>query len=243
MSLMQRLRAKWREWLETFAPSSHHQMLKWLCAAYQDETQDAAQFMRHAERMYYPQFRERLLRIAEEERVHVAWLREQICALGGQPPAVPRTLKAGDNSWQNLLLDLDEEHQSCAALLQGMQLATHVDDNLKAGLQRIRQEEVRHHEEIRDMLMKSEPNAAPMPEPRDAAAAQQKQTWLEEKKMAWMAQQQAAWETAGKPIPWAEWEREQERRWTVELPRYELQWARRAAVRETDNGAASTSRT
>lgn len=151
---------------------------------------------------------------------------------------ISRTLKAGDNTWQNLQLDLDEEDQSCATMLKGMQLATHVDEQIEAGLRRIRQEERRHHEEIRDMMMKSEPNAAPMPEPMDAAAAREKQTWLEKQKMAWMDQQQEIWEAAGKPIPWAEWKGEQERKWAVELPRYELQWAQRVAVREPDNSHA-----
>jgi len=169
-------------------------------------------------------------RIAAQEQAHVQWLREQILALGGQPPTVPHTPRIGQNSWQNLLLDLDEEKQHCATLLEGMRVATHVDAEMVGGLQRIREEEICHHEEIRDMLMKSEPDTVPAPEPLDHESAKQKHVWLEHQKMAWLAQRREEWEAAGKPVPWVEWEREQELKWVTELPNYELQWAQHLAA-------------
>src|SRR2546425_11636349 len=103
--------------METLTPNDRQKLLAWMHDEYQEEAQDATQFTQHAEQMYYPQFREQLRRIAAEEQAHVQWLREQILALGGQPPSVPRTPKIGQNSWQKLLLDLDKEKQSCATLL------------------------------------------------------------------------------------------------------------------------------
>jgi rubrerythrin len=232
MSFIQSVRTGWRQFFSQITPQEREKLLTWLRDCYRKEVQDGAQFRRHAERMYYSQFRERLQQIAVEEQGHVQWLHQQILALGGQPPIVSRTLKAGDNNWQNLLLDFDEEKQSCTTLLEGIELARHVDHNIVKGLQRIRQEELRHREEIRTMLMKSEPDAIPVPEQLNEETARQKQAWLEQQKMAWMAQQQAAWEAAGKPIPWAEWEREQEFKWSVELPQYELRWARRLSAAE-----------
>ncbi|HEV8712170.1 MAG TPA: ferritin-like domain-containing protein [Candidatus Binatia bacterium] len=230
MSLTHSVCTGWQQFLDALIPNDRQKLLVWLSDEYQEEAQDVAQFTQHAERMYYPQFRERLRRIAAEEETHVQWLREQILALGGQPPAVARTPKAGQNTWQNLLLDFDEEKQSCATLLEGMRVATPVDAEIVAGLQRLREEEIRHHEEIRDMLMKSEPDAVPPPEPLAHESAKQKQMWLEQQKMAWLAQRRAEWEAAGKPVPWVEWEREQELKWVTELPNYELQWVRHLAA-------------
>jgi bacterioferritin (cytochrome b1) len=232
MSLTQKVRRGWRQFIEALTPDDRKKLLAWMHNEYQEEAQGAEQFTRHAEQMYYPQFRERLQRIAAKEQAHVQWLREQILALGGQPPTVPHTAKAGQNSWQNLLLDLDVEKQSCATLLEGMRVATHVDAEIVAGLQRIREEEIRHHEEIRDMLMKSEPDTVPAPEPLDHESAKQKQVWLAHQKMAWLAQRREEWEAAGKPVPWVEWEREQELKWVTELPNHELQWAQRLADRQ-----------
>jgi hypothetical protein len=103
-------------------------------------------------------------------------------------------------------------------------MATRVDDNVVAGLRQIREDEIRHREEIREMLMKSEPDAVPTAEPLDAERARQKQMWLEQQKMAWLAQRRAEWEAAGKLVPWVEWERQQELKWVTELPTYELHW-------------------
>lgn len=80
------------------------------------------------------------------------------------------------------------------------------------------------------MLMRSEPDAVPPLEPLDQESAKQKHVWLEQQKMAWLAQRRVEWEAAGKPVPWAEWEREQELKWVTELPNYELQWTQHPAA-------------
>jgi hypothetical protein len=49
---------------------------------YTAEICDMAQLTQHAQRMHYPQFRERLLQIAREDHTHVHWLREKILVLG-----------------------------------------------------------------------------------------------------------------------------------------------------------------
>jgi len=226
MSILQNVRKGWRRFLYELAPHDREKLLAWLQGCYRDETADEAQFSRHAKWMYYPQFQKRMQQIATEEQAQVQWLREQILALGGRLPAVSRTFKAGDNNWQNLLLDLDEEKQSCTALLEGIRLAERVDNNIAIGLQRIRNEELRHQEEIRDMLAKSEPGAVRVPDPADEETARRKEEWLGEQKAAWLEQQRAMWEASGKQTPWAEWEREQEFKWNAELPQYELRWAR-----------------
>jgi hypothetical protein len=67
----------------------------------------------------------------------------------------------------------------------------------------------------------------------DQELDERRQEWLEQQKMAWLEEQRTDWEVAGKPVPWAEWQGEQEYRWAVnELPNRELAWARCIAERE-----------
>ncbi|MBI3303192.1 MAG: ferritin-like domain-containing protein [Deltaproteobacteria bacterium] len=165
MSLTSTLHEGWRHFLEALHPDDRQKLVEMLREEYIEEAQDVVQFTRHAQRMYYPQFRERLLRIAAEEQAHVQWLREKILALGGDIPQLSFTPKVGKNSWECLLMDLEEEKRCCSNLLQRMHAAEHADPEIAEGLRRMREEEKRHREEILDMLMKSDPYALP-PAPR-----------------------------------------------------------------------------
>jgi len=81
MSLKSALHQGWQRFLEALRPNDRRRLIELLSEEYCEEAQDVAQFTQHAQRMYYPQFRERLLRIATEEQAHVQWLREKILAL------------------------------------------------------------------------------------------------------------------------------------------------------------------
>ena len=111
--------------------------------------------------MDYPQFRERLLRIAAEEQAHVTWLRDKLRALGGKIPAVSLPPKGEKNAWQALLMDLEEEKRSYVDLLQAMLTAEQDNPEITEGLRRIREEEQQHREELLDMLVKSDPDTLP----------------------------------------------------------------------------------
>jgi bacterioferritin len=161
MSVKSALHKGWQHFLEALQPDDRHKLVELLSEEYREEAQDVSQFTQHAQRMYYPQFRERLLRIAAEEQAHVQWLREKILALGGEIPQLSFTPKAGKNSWECLLMDLEEEKRCCGDLLERMHTAGHVDPEIAEGLRRMREEEKRHREEIMDMLMKSDPYALP----------------------------------------------------------------------------------
>jgi rubrerythrin len=161
MSLISALHAGWRHFLEALHPDDRQKLVEMLREEYSEEAQDTVQFTRHAQRMYYPQFREQLLRIAAEERIHVLWLREKILALGGTIPEISITPKVGKNSWECLLMDLEEEKRCCGDLLQRMHVAEHADPEIAEVLRRMREDEKTHREEIMDMLMKSDPYALP----------------------------------------------------------------------------------
>lgn len=161
MSVLTRMRDQWRLWQETRTMTEQEHLLDLLRQEYVEESQDVLRFTRHAESMYYPQFRERLLRIATEEQVHVDWLSEQLRARWEDIPVVRYTPPVGKNSWECLKMDVDGERHCCDHLLRVLHLAERLDPTLAAGLQRMRHEERRHHKELLDMMMKSQPDALP----------------------------------------------------------------------------------
>ena len=231
MAFIERFSTGWRQFLTALHPDSRQRLVEVLCDEYLDEAKDVAQFEDHARRMTYPQFREQLLRIAEEEKAHVKWLQDKIKALGGEIPQTTFTVKHGKNSWENLMMDIEEEKRDCASVLKQLYtVVEHADPDIAAELRRIRDDEKRHREEILDMLGKSYPYALPHVTADSAQLEKQKQTWLDLQKMEWFARRQAEWEAAGKPIPWAEWVGEKELEWRIkELPNRELIWTKHLA--------------
>jgi rubrerythrin len=159
--LKKAIREGWQQFFDALQPDEHQLLLKTLRDAYLEEVQDVAQFTQHAERMHYPQFRERLLRIVAEEQAHVEWLRDRLLALGGELPAISLPPKDAKNAWQALITDLEEEKRSYTDLIEAMHLAEQVDPEIAEGLRRIREEEQQHREEILDMLVKSDPYTFP----------------------------------------------------------------------------------
>jgi rubrerythrin len=160
MALTEFLSKGWRAFLDGLRPDERRHLLELLREEYVDEARDAAQFEEHAKRMPYPQFRERLHRISEEEKAHVEWLRAKIRELDGEVPAVSLTVKTGRNAWENLLMDVEEEKRGGVEVLGRIYTAAErVDPEIAAGLQRIYEEEQRHREEIQDMLLRTDPQA------------------------------------------------------------------------------------
>ncbi|MEW6297875.1 MAG: ferritin-like domain-containing protein [Thermodesulfobacteriota bacterium] len=231
MALTDMIAAGWRHFLQALQPDHRQRLIEILRDEYVDEAKDVIQLRAHARRMTYPHFREQLLRIAEEEKAHVTWLKEQIRALGAEAPEATCTVKEGRNSWECLLMDVEEEKRDCVAMLEHLYtVVEHADPAIAEGVRRIRAEEKRHREEILDMLLRSDPYALPHPTAEQEQLERQKREWLEQQKMAWLEKRRAEWEAAGKPIPWAAWQAEREFEWTVnELPTRELEWAKRLA--------------
>jgi bacterioferritin (cytochrome b1) len=133
--------------------------LKILTERYTEASRHAQQLSDHAEHMQYPQFRNKLRAIAENESRHAQWIAEKIRSLGGLPPEVQKVSFADKNSWEYLRADL-EEHRKCTAelLLQVYSLRADFPE-VADTLQRIYDEGVSHRDEIREMLMRSDPQA------------------------------------------------------------------------------------
>ena len=229
MSLTSTLFTGWHRVLAAFSPDDRQRLLESLCAAYRAEARAVAQCTQHAHRMYYPQFRAELLRIAAEAAAHIPWLQEQILTLGGNLPQLSFTPKIGSNSWECLRIGLEEAQRGCVNLLAWIHTAEQVAPEVAVGLRHIREEEQKHREEFRDMLMKSGPYTASTTATQHEQGAPQKQAWLEQCKGEWLDQERAEWKDGGKQVPWAEWSGEQECKWATELPHRDLEWARRLA--------------
>lgn len=198
-----------------------------LCDQYIDEAKDVAQFEEHARWMTYPHFRERILRIAEEEKAHVRWLYDTIRALGSDIPQLTLTPNLGKNGWECLQMDIEEEKRDGSALRAHINALEAEYPEIAAKLRHIHEDEKRHREELLDLLTKSDPNALPMVTAEFMQREREKQAWLAQQKMEWLEQRQAEWEAAGKPMPWAEWLAEREFAWvTNELPNREIAWTR-----------------
>lgn len=182
MSLMSALFTGWHRVLAAFSPDDRQRLIESLCDAYHTETSAVAQFKQHAHRMYYPQFREGLLRIAAEAQAHIPWLQEKILASGGNLPQFSDTLKMGRNSWECLYIDLEEAQSGRINLLEWIHMAERMEPEIAAGLRRIRADKQQHSEEIRDMLMKSDPYTPPAIVTQQVQGEQEKHDWLEQRK-------------------------------------------------------------
>lgn len=131
-------------------------LLEFLSTEYAGELEMGRRLRQHAQRMHYPQFRERLTKIATEEQKHAQWLCGKIVALGGVPPEIPATVYTGKNSWECLVSDLEEECRCSADLEDGLVRLQTMDAEIAQGLRRIQEDETIHRDEIRKMLMRSD---------------------------------------------------------------------------------------
>jgi len=175
MSIPHMMLNGWRRFLTKFAVSPPRPtLLEDVGDTYRAELVLAARCTEHAQRMYYPQLRTDLLRIAAEVRAHLPWLQEQILGLGGHLPSSSPTLILGGNNWECLRRDVEEARQGGIRVLDSIHRAERDHPRIAAGLQRIRKDKLRHREEFRRMMMKSDPSAIPAPRPRHAEEMQEK---------------------------------------------------------------------
>ncbi|HXG52444.1 MAG TPA: ferritin-like domain-containing protein [candidate division Zixibacteria bacterium] len=152
----------WKQWWRRFLSLStgrYRRARELLKQRYLEELRHAERLREHAARMQYPQFRQKLLDIAAEETKHAEWIAARIRLLGGEPPPFKPPPVSGRNSWQYLLLDLEEEGR-CGARLQD-EIRTLEPELPEIGglLDRIRKDDEKHRQEIREMLMRSDPQA------------------------------------------------------------------------------------
>ena len=152
----------WSDWwwrFLGFSPDGSREVVKILQDCYVEEMQYVKRYTQHAERMQYPQFRERLLAIAADEARHAEWLAQQITRFGADLPAVPEVTAAEKNSWQYLVGDLEEERQRAAQLVGQMRRVRGEFPDIAEILDRIYEDGKKHRAEISAMLMRSDPQS------------------------------------------------------------------------------------
>ena len=151
----------WRRLLDALRWDDRQRLIEFLCKEYVNEARDVIQFREHAKRMTYPQYRDRVLRIAEEENAHVEWLRKQILNLGGAIPEKSLPIREGRNPWENLRIDAEEEQRDVRidVMYQIYAAAERTNPQIAEGLRQLHEQEKRHRQEFLDMLMRTDPQA------------------------------------------------------------------------------------
>jgi rubrerythrin len=109
--------------------------------------------------MQYPQFRNKLLTIAAEEATHADWLADKIKLFGGKLPAVPDVSIGEKNSWRYLVDDLEDERRCSADLFEHIVRFEPELPRVAEILQQIYDDETRHRSELREMLIRSDPQS------------------------------------------------------------------------------------
>jgi len=181
------LHSGWQQCCDALHPDPHPTLLEALRDTYLATAHTVTQITQDAERMEYPQFRARLLRMAAEDQEHATWLRDTLLARGGAIPtgACPPTV--APTSWEALLRDVAAERRAYEALLEPMHLAEQADPEMAEGFRRLRAAKQQHREALLDMLVKSDPYALPRDpaagRPADATAAFERARALDPKRL------------------------------------------------------------
>jgi bacterioferritin (cytochrome b1) len=153
---------QWAEWWSRFLDlpqDSFRQAINILQQRYVEETQQRDRFNQHGDKMHYPQFREKLLQISDEKTKYADRIAEAIVALGGKLPSVPERRSTDENSWQQLMIALNDENRSADHLAQQLRgIESDIPDVVKL-LQQISEQQKQHRGEVREMLMRSDPFA------------------------------------------------------------------------------------
>src|SRR5262245_37893311 len=149
----------WREFLGVTS-GRHEKALEILRARYVEQNQHSARYRIHADRMQYRQFRERLLAIAADDAGYAALLGEQIKTLGERLPDIPQLEEEPEKtSWQYLLDDLNEKERCSATLIAEAQATREEYPTAADILERIYQTSHEHREDLRPMLIRSDPQS------------------------------------------------------------------------------------
>jgi septin family protein len=111
----------WSKWWRVFldpSPDESTNAVDFLRQRYVEEVQRIERLKLHAEKMYYPQYREKFLQTATEKSQHAERIGKKIVALGGRLPDVVQRRSTDENSWQSLSMARDEENRSADRLAE-----------------------------------------------------------------------------------------------------------------------------
>lgn len=158
------LRRKWLAWwgkLFDCRDETRAAVVNVLRHRYVREKQHAMRYRQHAERMRYPQFRDALLGIAAEEEKHAESIGAKIEDLGEKlPNVIPIYVAKEQNSWCYLRTDLEEEQRCAGELKNDLPALSEEFSEIAVLLERIESDGRRHRAQLREMLARSDAQAA-----------------------------------------------------------------------------------
>jgi hypothetical protein len=157
--LLRVLHRGWQRGGDALHPAPRPTLLEALRDTYLTTAHTVTQVTRDAERMAYPQFRARLLRMAAETQAHVTWVRDALLARGGTLPTGACLPTEAHNGWDALRREMAAARHAYDALLEPMHLAEQADPALAAGFRRLRATTQQHRAGLLEMLVQSDPYA------------------------------------------------------------------------------------
>ena len=156
------LSRNWSEWWRRFLDLSRDEsctVVDILRDRYVGEMQQADRFEQYARRMHYSQYQGKLLRLATEKSKHAQWIAEKIAALGGKLPEASECRSPDENSWRSLSKALEDEHRSADRLPEQLRRIGPEHPDITKFLLDISLAQKKQRDEIREMLMRSDPFA------------------------------------------------------------------------------------
>ena len=151
--------SKWWRGLVDPAGEKFRKVIEILRERYVEEMQQVESFKQYGRRMHYPQYQQKLLQLAMEKEKHAKWIAAKIATLGGKLPDVPEPRPTDDNSWRSLQMALNDENRSADHLSEQLRRLGLENSEITAFFQKMIQEQKAHRDEIREMLMRSDPFA------------------------------------------------------------------------------------
>jgi DNA repair ATPase RecN len=130
-----------------------------LAETYQDLSTLAEQISSHAERAPYPHMAERLRQMAAEKRASANLLRAKLDAYGKTLEETPREIKSGQNHWERMAQDLNDQRSLETKLFDRAALLNEKTPELAELLRQIAAAQRPHVAALLDLIARADPQA------------------------------------------------------------------------------------
>jgi bacterioferritin (cytochrome b1) len=153
------LKEIWDSFRKYLKTNNQEYLVEILSQEYIEKSENVVKFTQYASHMVYPQYRDQLLRICDEEQQSIRWLAEQITALGGELPQVYFSPRPAKNAWERLRTVLDKKQRHGSDQIHRLLQLDGIDPRIAQEVRRMRQQDELHRQKIQAMMMRSDPQA------------------------------------------------------------------------------------
>jgi hypothetical protein len=133
--------------------------LEILKTSYQDLSRLARQIDNHAEKAPYPYVAKQLRLIAEQKHLSAGLLKNKILKSGSQPEESKSEVKSGNNNWERITRDLEDQRELESQLLRYAALLAEEAPEISELLKRIVAEQAPHRTSLLDIVARADPQA------------------------------------------------------------------------------------